>query len=299
MNLRQIEVFRAVMLAGSVSGAAQLLHVSQPAVSRLLSYTERRLGFALFQRLRGRLHPTPEAHKLFNEVEVLYQNVKRIQGLANDMANQTEGALRIACSPSLAYALIPVAMASFATRYPDVRVMVEGMLSAPLIDAVLTQRVDVAVAIVPLQHPRIQIHKLFRNRVVAALPPGHRLLSRKRIRITDLAHERVIGYSADTPLAHAIGRLYDGAQVAPRWVAEVKQTHVACAMVQQGLGIALVDEQAQMAGAWPELQLREITPTIDLQVRIGYSRHEPLSTVAQAFVDNLQALRLSSLASAT
>ena len=96
MNLRQIEVFRAVMLAGSVSGAAQLLHVSQPAVSRLISYTESCLGFALFQRLRGRLHPTPEAHKLFSEVEVLYQGVQRINGLAGDMANQADGVLRVA-----------------------------------------------------------------------------------------------------------------------------------------------------------------------------------------------------------
>lgn len=291
MNLRQIEVFRAVMRAGSVSGAAQLLHVSQPAVSRLLSYTEQRLGFPLFQRLRGRLHPTMEAQKLFNEVEVLYQNVKRLQSMANDMANQQGGVLRIACSPSLAYGLMPCAIASFATRYPDVRIMLEGMLADPLVDSILTQRVDVAVAIVPLQHPHLQIHRLFRNRIVAVLPAGHRLLRRKKLRIAELARERVIGYSADTPLSHAIARLYDGAQVAPCWVAEVKQVHAACAMVQQGMGIALVDEQAQMAGAWPSLHVREITPTIDLQIRIGYSRHEPLATLVQEFVDDLLALR--------
>ena len=56
MNLRQIEVFRAVMITGSVSGAARLLHVSIPAVSRLLSHTESRLGFLLFERVKGRLH---------------------------------------------------------------------------------------------------------------------------------------------------------------------------------------------------------------------------------------------------
>jgi DNA-binding transcriptional LysR family regulator len=291
MNLRQIEVFRAVMMAGSVSGAAQLLHVSQPAVSRLIAYTEQRLGFPLFQRLRGRLHPTAEAHKLFSEVEVLYQGVQRINGLAGDMANQTDGVLRIACSPSLAYGLLPMAIASFAQRYPDAKLIVEGMLAKPLADAVLTQTVDVAVAIVPLQHPRIQTHKLFRNRVVAVLPAQHRLAERKRLRITDLRHERVIRYSPETPLAHAIGRLYDGAHLAPHWVAEVKQTHVACAMVQQGIGIALVDEQAQLAGAWPNLRIREITPSIDLQIRVGYARHEPLSAISQAFVDELQSLR--------
>ncbi|WP_233238742.1 LysR substrate-binding domain-containing protein [Bordetella sp. LUAb4] len=291
MNLRQIEVFRAVMLAGSVSGAAQLLHVSQPAVSRLISYTESRLGFVLFQRLRGRLHPTPEAHKLFNEVEVLYQGVQRINGLASDMANQTGGVLRVACSPSLAYALMPMAIAKFSQRFPDVQVTLEGMLADTLIDSVLTQRADVLVAMVPVQHPRIQVHKLFRNRVVAVLPPEHKLADRKRLRVTDLKNERIIGYGAETPLAHAIGRLYDGARIAPRWVAEVMQTHVACAMVHQGLGIALVDELAQMGGAWPDLHVRELTPTIDLQVRIGYPRHEPLSAMVQAFVDEVQALR--------
>ncbi|WP_459618227.1 LysR substrate-binding domain-containing protein [Bordetella sp. 2513F-2] len=291
MNLRQIEVFRAVMLAGSVSGAAQMLHVSQPAVSRLIAYTEQRLGFSLFQRLRGRLHPTPQAHRLYAEVEMLYQGVQRINGLVGDMAHEQGGTLRIACSPSLAYALIPMAVASFVRDWPDVQVTVESMLADPLIDAVLTQRADVAVAIVPLQHPHLQVHKLFRNRVVAVLPPRHRLARLKRVRVTDLRDERVIGYSAGTPLSHAIGRLYDGAHLAPRWVAEVKQTQTACAMVQQGMGIALVDEQARLSQAWPELAMRDLSPSIDLQVRVGYLRHQPLPTVVQAFVDHLQSLR--------
>jgi DNA-binding transcriptional LysR family regulator len=298
MNLRQIEVFRAVMMAGSVSGAAQLLHISQPAVSRLISYTEQRLGFPLFQRVRGRLHPTAEAQQLFSEVEVLYQNVQRINGLAGDMANRTSGVLRIACSPSLASALLPMTMASFARRHPDVKVTLESMLAEPLVDALLTQRVDVVVAIVPLQHPRIQTHRLFRNRIVAALPPGHPLTARKRLRVADLRNERVIGYSPETPMAHAIGRLYDGARLAPRWVMEVKQTHVACAMAGQGLGIALVDEQARLGGAWPMLEVRDITPSIDLQVRLGYARHEPLSAIVQDFIDELQSLRHPRLAAA-
>ncbi|NOJ99318.1 LysR family transcriptional regulator, partial [Corallococcus coralloides] len=67
LNLKQIEVFRAIMLTGSISGAAKLLHVSQPAVSRLIGYTEQRLGLSLFERIKGRLYPTPEARHLFIE----------------------------------------------------------------------------------------------------------------------------------------------------------------------------------------------------------------------------------------
>lgn len=61
LNLRQIEVFRAVMITGSINGAAQLLYVSQPAVSRMLSHTEARIGFQLFERVKGWLYPSPEA----------------------------------------------------------------------------------------------------------------------------------------------------------------------------------------------------------------------------------------------
>ncbi|MET5019937.1 LysR family transcriptional regulator, partial [Burkholderia pseudomallei] len=60
LNLRPIEVFRAIMLTGSISGAAKLLHVSQQAVSRLISYAEQRLGLAQFESIKGRLYPTPE-----------------------------------------------------------------------------------------------------------------------------------------------------------------------------------------------------------------------------------------------
>lgn len=75
MNLRQIEVFRAVMLTGSISGASKLLFVSQPAISRLMAHTEQRLGLTLFVRTKGRLHPTPEARRLPGEVNAVYEGV--------------------------------------------------------------------------------------------------------------------------------------------------------------------------------------------------------------------------------
>ena len=93
MNLRQIEVFRAIMLTGSISGASKLLFVSQPAISRLMAHTEQRLGLTLFVRAKGRLHPTPEARRLLGEVNAVYDGVERVNGVAEDlMANRTGSA---------------------------------------------------------------------------------------------------------------------------------------------------------------------------------------------------------------
>src|SRR3954471_3643596 len=88
-NLRQIEVFRAVMVAQSISGAAKALHVSQPAVSRLISYTEQRVRLTLFERIKDRLYPTPEARRLFEEVGAVYNSVQRVNQVAEELITQS------------------------------------------------------------------------------------------------------------------------------------------------------------------------------------------------------------------
>ncbi|CAM3860446.1 LysR family transcriptional regulator [Bordetella tumulicola] len=290
MNLRQLEVFRAIMISGSVSGAAQLLHVSQPAVSRLIAYTEQRLELVLFERIKGRLYATKEARQLFGESESIYQNLQRFNELAHGLSRQAGGALRIVCSPSLAHGLLPLAIAAFARVYPDVRITLAGLQLSDLVDRVTTQRADLAVAMVPLQHPHLQVHNVFRNRVVAVLPPGHRLLRKARIAVSDLRGERLIGYHPDTPLQQAIQQMFDAKKILPTRVAEVEQIHVACAMVQLGVGIALIDELAVLNGAWSTLEIRPIVAPIDLQVRLGYLRSEPLSGLAQTFGGMLENL---------
>ena len=89
MRLRHIEVFRAVMLTGSASAAARLLSVSQPVVSRVLQHAELGLGFALFERARGRLLPTAEARALFAQVQRAWGEIERVEALA---ANLRRGA---------------------------------------------------------------------------------------------------------------------------------------------------------------------------------------------------------------
>ena len=95
LNLRQIEVFRAVMMAGSVTAAARTLRISQPAVSRLLRYTEDRLAAPLFSRVKGRIYPTAQARVLYEEVEKVYKGLDSVQDVARTLADNLVGQLRI------------------------------------------------------------------------------------------------------------------------------------------------------------------------------------------------------------
>jgi len=75
MTLRQVEVIRAVMVTGTIGGAAKLLNVSAPGVSRLVKYTEKSLGVRFFQRQNGRYFPTPEARNIFEQINGVYEKM--------------------------------------------------------------------------------------------------------------------------------------------------------------------------------------------------------------------------------
>ena len=116
LNLRQIEVFRAIMMSGSISGAGRMLHVSQPAVSRVLALTESRLGYRLFDRVKSRLSPTAEARRLYAEVEQVYGGIQRVNDLAASLAQSGAGMLKIVASASFGQRLIPRALERLRSR---------------------------------------------------------------------------------------------------------------------------------------------------------------------------------------
>src|SRR5258708_18619158 len=118
MNLRHIEVFREVYLAGSVSGAARALCVSQPSVSKVLRHAESRLGFALFRRLKGRLAATDEAHALFREVDELYGRIGSLRQTALNLKRIRDGRIPPAAPPCLRRGLAPQARAAIQPKVP-------------------------------------------------------------------------------------------------------------------------------------------------------------------------------------
>src|SRR3954465_4173382 len=101
MRIKHVEVFNAIMLTGSVSGAARLLHVTQPAVTQTLQHAELQLGYVLFTRQRSRLVPTREAQLLYPEVQKLVSQLESVRRLAGGLRAGQRQALRLLIVPSL------------------------------------------------------------------------------------------------------------------------------------------------------------------------------------------------------
>jgi DNA-binding transcriptional LysR family regulator len=156
VNLRQIEVFRAVMRTGSVTAAAQALHVSQPGISRMLAHIELQLGLMLFERKRGKLLPTPEAKALHAAVEQVYGGVQRIEDCARELKSGGGLSLRVLCSPNMGLHWVPKAVADTAQKFPQARLYLEVQLIREMIESLVSGQADLGIASMPVDHALLQ-----------------------------------------------------------------------------------------------------------------------------------------------
>jgi DNA-binding transcriptional LysR family regulator len=290
LNLRQIEVFRAIMITGSISGAARLLSVSQPAISRLLAYTEDRLALRLFERVRGRVQPTPEARRLFQEVDQVHQGVVRVNELAEELRERGTGSVRIVASPSVGQALVPDAIARLRERFPDLRVEFEVLTLLEIVAKIVSGRADLGVSILPIDEPTLDTEVLTEGRLTVIMPRDHALARLRVIRPADLAPYPLIGFGPQTPYGDVVGRALALKSAPLRISTVVRFTPVACAMVRAGAGIAVVDEFVLRGRTWPELVSRPLAPKTRVRAHLLTPRFEPLSRTANAFVDILRGL---------
>ncbi|HZY19622.1 MAG TPA: LysR substrate-binding domain-containing protein [Ramlibacter sp.] len=283
LNLRQIEVFRAIMLAGSVSGAGRMLHVSQPAISRMLALTEDRLGFKLFERQRTRLLPTPEARRLFAEVEGLYRGVERVNDLARNLARSGAGSLRIATSASYGERLVPMALQGLVQRHPGLHLSCRNVTYDELAARFLTGEADVAITMQAPDHPNLKATELGRDPLVCLLPATHPLALRTVVRPQDLREVSWTGYPTAAPLGRVLVD-WMGEALAASAAIEVHSPVTAIAFAQHALGAALVVQWSLPAVLPPGMVLRPLEPAASVGVWAVTSRLEPMSVMARRFL---------------
>src|SRR5436853_7818507 len=129
INPRQIEAFRALMLTASTTRAAQVMNVTQPAVSRLVRDLQAALELTLFERQGTRLTPTNEALALYAEVERSYVGLERIAQAAREIRGRRAGALRIAAMPALCSGFLPRFAGHYLMQRPGLDVALFGLMS--------------------------------------------------------------------------------------------------------------------------------------------------------------------------
>jgi DNA-binding transcriptional LysR family regulator len=134
LNLRQIEAFRAIMIAGSMTGAASHLRISQPALSRMLRRIEDVLRTPLFERGTGRLVATREAHDIFAEIQKVYAQMEGLSGAVMRIVQGQTGTFHCGASPGLGRRIVPRALARVHAAYPALELKLDILSLAQVND---------------------------------------------------------------------------------------------------------------------------------------------------------------------
>ncbi|OWT54226.1 LysR family transcriptional regulator [Candidimonas nitroreducens] len=283
MNLRQIEVFRNVMQTGSIKDAASLMHVSSPAVSKLLGAAERAAGLALFERVKGRLVPTPSALRLYEEVDQLWQRVERFKDLTQELAAPTSGSLHVAISPSLGATVVPKAATALTKMVPDASIKIDLLIPHLLVRSLVDGVSDIGLSLSPQSHPNLAILKRYPCELVCVMPAGHPLAARRRVRPVDLLEHNVISFPQAITYGISNQDLYGKYADLIHTNVEVRSGQTACWFCLAGAGVAIVDTTAVAAGAFSDLVVRPYTSRAKLAVYLTQHRNRPLSKLAEMF----------------
>ena len=285
---RHVEVFRALMLSGSATGAAQMLFTSQPTISRELARLEQLLGYALFERQQGRLRATARALSLWEQVQRSWQGLDSVVEHALALAQPQQDHISVLCLPALSHALLPGALARLHATHGPVAVSVvtqEGPLLAQWMTA---QRFDLGLGEVAQAPPGTKAMALPVLQEVAVLPARHALAAKAVLLAEDFAGESFISLAPEDPYRHQIDAVFAQSGVQRQLVLETHSAVSVCAMVQKGLGVAIVNPLTANACLSPDMVVRPLSFSIAFQVHALLPLHRPAKEVVQCLIEALE-----------
>lgn len=296
LNFRQVEAFRAVMLSGSMTHAADMLNTSQPAISRLIAQLERATRIKLFDRSGQRLQPTQEARAFYREVDRLFGALTSLSGAARTIRTFGTGHIRIASLPSLGLGFLPRVIKRFRTAHPNVNISLQTRSSSTVIEWTATHQCDIGLAARGPDAKGVLANLFMEPAGVCILPPNHRLAARKVIKPADLEGENFISLGLSDLTRAKVDRVFEAAGVTRRMTVETQYAATVCACVLEGLGVSIVNPFVPPDFAARGLIMRRFEPMIPIEKLIMFPRGRPTSTLIEAFVKEMEAARDEELA---
>ena len=288
ITLRHIEVFRALMTAGSVTVAAQILFTSQPTVSRELARLESLLGIPLFDRVRGRLQPNAQALALYEEVQRSYVGLERVISVASRLKQFAQGQISVICLPVFSQILLPGVCARFLAEHAGVSVAITPQDSPFLEEWLAAQSYDLGLTEQDNAPAGTEQSLLLEVNEVCVLPDGHPLLSRAVLEVGDFAGQRFVSLAPNDPYRQIVDEMFRRHGIERELIVETHSAVSVCSMVRQGIGIGIVNPLTAWDYVGHGLQLRPLAMPIPFRVHVVRPLHRPGNLLVERFVAALR-----------
>jgi|HigsolmetaAR203D_1030402.scaffolds.fasta_scaffold02066_4 DNA-binding transcriptional LysR family regulator len=293
ISLRQVETFNAMMKAGTVGRAAEMLHVSQPAISKLLAHFEEDTGLRLFERTRGRLVPTQAARRLYEEIDRIFAGVQQIERTVELIRREEQGQLVIGVMPALAGSFLREVVKHFLKIHPGVYLTVVARHSQFIADRIRTRTIDIGLVNAPVTDPDIITEPFMERALVCIMPIGHPLAAKPWVEAADLDGIEFISFASSNHTSTAVESSLRAQNAKPRVVMETSASLTVCEMVAAGFGVSLI-HPIHLYGIGNRVAIRPFRPAIPLRLvlcrRVDMRNSTLVNTFAQVALREAEAV---------
>jgi DNA-binding transcriptional LysR family regulator len=288
LTLRQVEVIRAVMVTGTIQGAADFLNVSSPGISRLLKHTEESLGVRLFERKAGLFVPAAEAAPVFQQIHQIHEKMAGLSFAIDRLKRGTESELAFAAMPSVAQFIAARAVMQVRRRFPELYIDLNVLKIEETVDYLLLERGEFVAASYAFDHPSLEFRHIGAGELVVILPEDHRLARSARLTVQDIAEEPLIGVDASDPYGAITARPFTDAGLPRRLSVKARFAQTVVSLVRHGLGVAIIDEFSVAGPTMPGLARVALADTVPISVYAAKKAGRTLSSYAEYAADRIR-----------
>lgn len=288
MQLRQIEVFHAFMITGSTVAAAAMLNVTQPAVSTTLKRMQDQLRLPLFQLVRGRLLPTPEAQVLFTQVRAIHEDIGQLERLARTLSEGHLGFIRFGAIPAISERISARAIALLRDGAPNVQVAMDVLNSHELIDRLRAGRLDIACVFGDADDLPLAVLERFEIELVCVAPEGM-FEGRSDVELHELVKNPVASMRPSDPIGRYMAAAFRDAGIKLDPVVELRSCRAAIAMAREGVSVGIADRISISEVDMGTARALQFSPRMNIPMIIAAVEDHISSTAEIRFLKILKA----------
>ena len=287
MRLRHIEIFHAIYTTGSITNAANMLHVSQPSVSKVLAHAELQLGFNLFKRIKGRLIPTDEAEMLYTEVDKIYKQILALKNTTDNIKKLEFGRINLGISPALGFDVTPISIAKYHQKFSNVEFNITTIHNDSVQQALMEHKCDLAVLFAPEDMPGVKAIDLTTSELVIVYPKKLFPHCPDKLKLSEVADVEFIDITSSGPLGDIAWKRLLEEKVAPKSLIKVQTYFIAARLVAQGLGICIVDKFTAENNLTDDIAIASFDPLLNVSIKGLHLENKGLPKVVQEYIPYL------------
>ncbi len=286
LRFRQLQAFHAIIETGTVTGAAEGLGISQPGVSNLLSELERQTGLKLFERLHGRLVPTPEAELMHREIETVVRGLDHVTQTVVDLQNKQAGQIQVASQHSISFGFMPKLIAEFAELRPDMNITFHSQYSSKIQEWVLSGLFEIGICEMPILYDMLHVHQLNVGTGIA-LHKSNPLAKHGVLTPHLLKDEPFVVMGPEHITQRRLSAAFEQAGIPLKTRVHSHLFKNLLAFVKEGMGVSLIDRFGLEFDNDDRFITRRFEPEISMDMAVITSASRPLSRSSEEFLELL------------